>query len=127
MDKERIKIFYYLDTIIKMMTQKTVKVKKTALLLFYWLPIIGIGQTVTLSPNPFEENREITITVSDFEPQASWSVPDIYLWAWYFDENEEFAGNSSATGSDFSNSPETAKFTDNGDGTYSYSFTPTTF
>ncbi|MGB3774660.1 MAG: alpha-amylase family glycosyl hydrolase, partial [Leeuwenhoekiella sp.] len=52
---------------------------------------------------------------------------DVYLWAWYFDSGGNFVGNPDATGSDFGNSPETAKFTDNGDGTYSYILTPSEF
>ena len=89
--------------------------------------IAATAQTVSLSPNPFDENEEITVTVSNFNPQTEWGVSDLYLWAWYFDGNGDFAGNPSATGTDFNNSPETARFTNNGDGTYSYSFTPTVF
>ncbi|MGB7396117.1 MAG: glycosyltrehalose trehalohydrolase, partial [Pricia sp.] len=93
-----------------------------------WLCIgLCTAQTITVSPATFTEDDEITITISDFDPQAEWGVADIYLWAWYFDAEGNFAGNASATGSDFGNSPETALFTDNGDGTYSYSFVPTTF
>ena len=89
--------------------------------------VVTTAQTVSVSPNPFDENQEITVTVSNFNPQAEWGVSELYLWAWYFDGNEDFAGNPSATGTDFNNSPETARFTNNGDGTYSYSFTPTSF
>ncbi|NAS31350.1 T9SS type A sorting domain-containing protein [Flavobacteriaceae bacterium R38] len=102
--------------------------KKTLLLfLFFSIGFKGIGQTITLTPNPFNENEEITITVSNFDPMASWGVSDIYLWAWYFDQNGDFGGNALQTGNNFNNSPDTARFTNNGDGTYSYSFTPTTF
>lgn len=95
---------------------------------FFGLGImVASAQTVSLSPNPFDENQEITVTVSNFDPQTEWGVPNLYLWAWYFDANGVEAGNASATGTDFNNSPESARFTNNGDGTYSYSFTPTVF
>lgn len=85
------------------------------------------AQTVTLTPNPFDRDEEITITVSNFDPQTEWGVTELYLWAWYFETNGTNAINPSATGTDFNNSPETARFTNNGDGTYSYSFVPSVF
>ncbi|TDQ33262.1 alpha-amylase family glycosyl hydrolase [Zeaxanthinibacter enoshimensis] len=98
---------------------------------FLFLCLIGLfttaAQTITLDPPVFSENTEITVTVSDFDPMAEWGVNDLYLWAWYFDSAGNFAGNAQATGIDFGNSPESAKFTDNGDGTYSYTFTPAIF
>ncbi|HEA31119.1 MAG TPA: T9SS type A sorting domain-containing protein [Leeuwenhoekiella sp.] len=86
-----------------------------------------MAQQITVAPNPFDEDEEITFTFSELDVQQAWGTSDVYLWAWYFDANGDFVGNPDATGSDFGNSPETAKFNDNGDGTYSYSLTPSTF
>ena len=80
------------------------------------------SQTFTWNPEFFEANESATLTISNFDPQSEWGVDDIYLWAWHFDADGEFSGNPDATGSDFGNSPETAKFTDNGNGTYTYDF-----
>jgi hypothetical protein len=55
-------------------------------------------------------------------PRQNGAFPDIYLWAWHFDANGDFAGNPPATGSNFGDSPESAKFTSNGDGTYTFNF-----
>ncbi|TCK65189.1 putative secreted protein (Por secretion system target) [Winogradskyella wandonensis] len=105
--------------------------KKTLLLL------IGIiytsatvkAQTFTWSPEFFEEtDNNVTLTVSGFNPITEWGVSDIYLWAWHITDNGTQINNPTATGTDFSNSPETAKFTNNNDGTYSFNFgIPTDF
>ncbi|WP_299117725.1 alpha-amylase family glycosyl hydrolase [uncultured Winogradskyella sp.] len=82
-----------------------------------------VAQTYTWSPEFFEDTTDnVTLTVSDFDPNTSWNETDIYLWAWHFDDNDNQINNPTATGTDFSNSPETAKFTNNGDGTYSFNF-----
>lgn len=81
--------------------------------------------TFTTSPPAFEENEQVTITVSNIDPSL-WGVTDVYLWAWYFDGSGTFAGNSPTNG-DWTNSDESQKLTNNGDGTYSYTLTPTTF
>lgn len=80
----------------------------------------------SISPNPFEESQQITITLSGIDLTA-WSNPDgVYLWTWYYP-----SGSSTAVGSDtngtWDNSSETMRMTDNGDGTYSYTLTPTEF
>lgn len=81
--------------------------------------------TFSASPSTFNEDEQITITVSNVNP-ASWGVTDIYLWAWSFDTNDENIMDSPTNGS-WTNSNEAQKLTNNGDGTYSISFTPTTF
>ncbi|WP_394748205.1 alpha-amylase family glycosyl hydrolase [Spongiimicrobium salis] len=102
--------------------------KSIATLLFlFFLTAIGYAQDISISPTTFNEDEEITITVSNFDPQSALGSNAIYLWAWYFDREGNFGANSPQTGNDFNNSPDTALFTDNGDGTYSYTFTPTTF
>ena len=102
-------------------------IKKVPFLLLMFCFVYGPAQTLTITPSSFDEDEEITITVSDFDPVAQWGVSDIYLWAWHFDSNDVQINNPTATGTDFFDSPETAKFTDNMDGTYSYTLTPTTF
>ncbi|GAA0872327.1 hypothetical protein GCM10009117_14740 [Gangjinia marincola] len=88
----------------------------------------SIAQGVlTIDPPTFNEDQEITITFSGIDVPADWGVNDVYLWAWYFDLDDNFVGNSPVTGNDFGNSPPAAQFTDNGDGTYSYTLTPTAF
>lgn len=102
--------------------------KKILQLLFIVGFLFSIGaQTITTDPLFFDETEEIDIVVSDFDPQSAWGVSDLYLWAWHFDENGNQINNPTATGNDFGNSPETAKFTNNMDGTYTYTLTPTTF
>ena len=81
------------------------------------------SQTFTWSPEFFSEtDNSVTLTVSNFNPNTSWNVSDIYLWAWHIDENGTQINNPSATGTDFFNSPSTALFTNNGDGTYTFDF-----
>ena len=87
-----------------------------------------LAQTFTWNPQFFNEDENVTLTISNFDPNASWGVSDIYLWAWHIDTNGTQFNNPTATGNDFGNSPETAKFTNNGDGTYTYDFgLPTDF
>lgn len=86
------------------------------------------AQTYTWSPQFFNEDENVTLTVSNFDPNTEWGVSDIYLWAWHIDINGTQFNNPTATGNDFNNSPESAKFTNNGDGTYTYDFgLPTDF
>ncbi|TCP25833.1 putative secreted protein (Por secretion system target) [Tenacibaculum skagerrakense] len=91
------------------------------------LTLFAQQQNVTFSVNPstFNEDEEITVTVSNVNP-AAWGVTDIYLWAWSFDTNDANIMDSPTNGS-WTNSNEAQKLTNNGDGTYSFTFTPTTF
>ncbi|MDY8138191.1 alpha-amylase family glycosyl hydrolase [Aquimarina sp. 2201CG5-10] len=84
------------------------------------------AQTFTVTPSEFNEDDEITITLSNFNPNTEWGVADVYLWAWYFDLNDTAAGDSPTNGQ-WTNSDESQRFTNNGDGTYSFTLTPTTF
>ena len=93
--------------------------------------LFGWGQNqpnagFSINPNPFEESQQITITLSGIDLSA-WGNPDaIYLWTWYVP-----SGSTSDVGSDnngtWDNSSETMRMTDNGDGTFSYTMTPTNF
>ena len=81
--------------------------------------------TFAIDPPTFDATDEITITVSNINPSL-WGETDIYLWAWYFDSNDQPAGDSPTNGS-WTNSNESQKFTNNGNGTFSYTLTPSIF
>ena len=83
------------------------------------------GTFFTVTPTTFDEDEEITITVSGVNPSV-WGVSDVYLWAWYLNPNDTFGGDSPTNGT-WTNSNESQKMTDNGDGTFSYTMTPTNF
>ncbi len=104
------------------------------LLQFAFFLVIGLSYsqeqtaTFTIVPATFDEDEQITITVSDVDPTI-WNPgqPDnIYLWAWYFDLNDNFVGDSPTNGV-WTNSDEAQKMTNNMDGTYSYTLTPDAF
>ena len=101
-------------------------------LLFFLIFISGLSyaqvQTVTfdVSPSPFNEDDQITITASNLDPVDAWGVSDIYLWAWSLDLSGSNSMDSPTNGT-WSNSNESQKLTNNGDGTYSISLTPATF
>lgn len=82
--------------------------------------------TFVVSPSPFNEDDQITITVSNLDPVGAWGVSDVYLWAWSLDLNGSNSIDSPTNGT-WSDSNETQKLTNNGDGTYSIALTPTTF
>ncbi len=96
------------------------------ILLFTFQLLFSQQQNVnyTITPNPFTETDQITITVSNINPSA-WGVTDIYLWAWSFDLNGANSMDSPTNGT-WNNSSEAQKFTNNGDGTFSFTFVPTT-
>ncbi len=102
------------------------KILVKILLLCTALQVNAQIQNATFSINPtyFEATDEITLTVSNIDPSL-WGVNDIYLWAWYYDLNDNPAGDSPTNGT-WDNSNESQKFTNNGNGTFSYTFTPAT-
>lgn len=105
---------------------------KKVLYLLAWLSattIFAQQQTATFSTNPpfFAENEQITVTVSGLNPTL-WNAgqPDnIYLWAWSYDLNDTNLMDSPTNGT-WTNSDESQQLTNNGNGTYSITFTPTT-
>ncbi|WP_088323400.1 alpha-amylase family glycosyl hydrolase [Polaribacter tangerinus] len=103
--------------------------KKTILLLLLCLSFVGYTQvqnaTFNVSPTTFEETEQITITVSNINPSA-WGVSDVYLWAWSLDNNNANTQDAPNNGT-WANSNEAQKLTNNGNGSYSITFTPTTF
>ncbi len=88
--------------------------------LLFFLLIYNFGfaqlQNVNFAVNPNTFNEDL----------AAWGVSDIYLWAWSFDTNDLNTLDSPTNG-DWTNSNEAQKLTNNGNGTYSISLTPTTF
>lgn len=82
-------------------------------------------QTGTFTTNPefFEADQQVTITVEGVNPNL-WSTSDLYLWMWFTDSNG-LETDSPANGQ-WSNSDEAQKMTNNGDGSFSYTFTPST-
>ncbi|WP_233558538.1 alpha-amylase family glycosyl hydrolase [Aquimarina sp. BL5] len=85
--------------------------------------------TFTITPSAFNEGDEITITVSGVDLSV-WGTTDLYLWAWYFDSPTTTAAINSPNNGDWTDSSNSAQpqiFTDNGNGTYSITLTPTIF
>ncbi|OIQ23206.1 alpha-amylase family glycosyl hydrolase [Lacinutrix sp. MedPE-SW] len=108
---------------------------KNKLLLFFTLlsySVLAQQQNVnyTISPNVFEENETITITIEGNSiNEATWNITNnsLYLWAWSFDLNLDNIQNCPTNG-DWTNSNETNKLTYNsGNDTYTISFVPSTF
>ena len=103
--------------------------KKLLLLIFILITGYNFSQvqnvTFTISPASFNENDQITITVSNVNP-GSWGATDIYLWAWSFDLNNANSIDSPTNGT-WTNSNEAQKLTNNGNGTYSILLTPSSF
>jgi len=99
------------------------------ILFFFSFSTLTIAQlqpgNFSISPNTFEENEEIVLTVTGVNPEI-WQVEEIYLWAWYFKNNIEIGGPTIGNG-DWNNSNEELKFTKNNDGSYSYILTPNIF
>ena len=90
---------------------------------------LGQVQNATLSTTPeaFNEDESVTLTFSGLDP-AQWGVTDLYVWAWYFKNNSSTSsGGPAVTNGTWNNSTEALKMTNNGNGTYSFTLTPTTF
>ncbi|RPE00180.1 T9SS C-terminal target domain-containing protein [Aureibaculum marinum] len=99
--------------------------KKILLILLFITNIVFSQQqnvSYTITPSPFAETDEITITITNVDPSA-WGVTDIYLWAWATASGTEI---NSPTNGTWSNSNESQKMTKNGT-SYSITFTPSTF
>ncbi len=106
--------------------------KKLILLIFlsinFCFSQIQTGGTFAISPTNFGVNDEVTITLSGVDPEI-WNPgqPDnIYLWTWYFDQCGDIGGPLISNG-DWDNSADYLQMTNNGDGTYSYTATPSVF
>ncbi len=102
---------------------------KKVVLLIVLISKISFGQVqdvaFSISPSTFDEDDQITITVSEID-LGIWGVSDVYLWAWSYDTNGENPMNSPTNGT-WTESNEVQKLTNNGDNTYSITITPTSF
>ena len=98
--------------------------------IFLFITSLAFSQTqesvvFSASPATFNESDAVTITVSNVNPSA-WGVSDIYLWSWSYDINDLNSQDSPTNGS-WTNSDEAQKLTNNNDGTFSITITPTNF
>ncbi len=126
-------VFYgiiFPDNPIKGFTIKHIDMKKLLLILsFFCISAYGFSQvqnvTFTVTPSSFNENEEITITVSNINPSI-WGVTSIYLWAWSYDSNDANELDSPNNGT-WAASNEAQVLTKNANGTYSITLTPKTF
>lgn len=101
----------------------------SALLLFVMTVIFGqISYTIT--PNPFNETDQITLTVPGNQiDETAWGVVNnaVYIWSWSLDQN--FANSQDCpTNGSWTNSSEANRLAYNSaSDSYSLTFTPTTF
>ncbi len=79
----------------------------------------------TVSPDPFQENEQITITVSEINSGNLAGITDIYLWTWYSKHSNDPVNSDSQWNGDWSSSKESMKMTNNSDGSFSFTFIPT--
>jgi 1,4-alpha-glucan branching enzyme len=86
--------------------------------------------TPTVTPNPFERNENITITIPGSQiNETTWGVTGnaLYIWAWMLDANNNPIGDCPTNGT-WTSSSETNRLTYNsGTDTYTISFVPETF
>jgi 1,4-alpha-glucan branching enzyme len=108
--------------------------KKTLILLFFLQNLLTYSQVQTItpvvSPNPFERNQSITITVQGSQiNEATWGVTNnaLYYWGWMLDANNNPIGDCPSNGV-WTSSSETNRFVYNaGNDTYTLTFVPETF
>lgn len=78
----------------------------------------------SVEPDPFLENQQITLTVSDINFGNLSDINDIYLWAWYTKSGGGPTNPDSQWNGQWESSNESMKMTKNSNGSYSYIFTP---
>ena len=78
----------------------------------------------SVEPDPFLENQEITLTVSNINSGNLAGINDIYLWTWYTKSGGGSPNPDSQWNGQWDSSNESMKMTKNSDGSYSYTFTP---
>ncbi|WP_282136437.1 alpha-amylase family glycosyl hydrolase [Seonamhaeicola maritimus] len=104
--------------------------KKIIITLAFFISILAYTQvqqaSVSVSPSDFRIDEEITITISGVDPEL-WNVGqpgNIYLWAWYTNLNG--ANSTPDINGGWADSINERQLTNNNNGTYSYTFTPST-
>jgi len=80
--------------------------------------------TWSVNPNPFIESQEITITVKDINSGNLSGLSEIYMWTWYTKLNGEDPNSDASWNGEWNASKESMKMLSNGDGSYSYTYTP---
>lgn len=107
--------------------------KKVFLLILFVVSFVnGQQQTITptVTPNPFERNQSITITIQGSQiNESTWGVTGnaLYLWAWMQDANGNALGDCPSNGT-WTNSSETNRLTYNSaSDIYTITFVPQTF
>ena len=100
-------------------------------LFLLFITVCVFGQiNYTISPNPFNETDQITLSVPGNQiNESAWGVTNnaIYIWSWSLDQNYANSQDCPTNGS-WTNSNELNKLVYNaGTDTYSLTFTPTTF
>ncbi|MEO5788941.1 MAG: alpha-amylase family glycosyl hydrolase [Gelidibacter sp.] len=108
--------------------------KNLYLKLLFLIPLFSLAQkqtvTYSVSPSPFEENQNITVTFNgNTINESAWGVTnnELYLWSWSYDLNLSNQQDCPTNGS-WEVSSEANKLTYNTNtDTYSISFTPSTF
>ncbi len=78
----------------------------------------------TVNPDPFLENQEITITVSNINSGNLSGINDIYLWTWYSKYGGGNTNDDSQWNGQWGNSNENMKMIKNSDGSFSFTFNP---
>lgn len=78
-----------------------------------------------VSPYPFSESSEITLTVSGINTGNMSGVNEVYLWTWYTKTDGSSTNSDSNWNGQWSNSNDAMKMVNNNDGSFSYTFKPT--
>ena len=78
-----------------------------------------------VSPYPFSESSEITLTVSVINTGNMSGVNEVYLWTWYTKTDGSSTNSDSNWNGQWSNSNDAMKMVNNNDGSFSYTFKPT--
>ena len=98
-------------------------------LLFILLSQIAFSQVPSgqwiVSPYPFSESSEITLTVSGISTGNMSGVSEVYLWTWYTKDDGSSTNSDSNWNGQWSNSNVAMKMVNNNDGSFSYTFRPT--
>ncbi len=101
----------------------------SGVLLFIMALVFGqINYTIT--PNPFNETDQITLTVpGDQIDEAAWGVTNnaIYIWAWSLDANYQNSQDCPTNGQWGDSNDANKLVYNNATDSYSLTFTPTTF